>query len=63
MPPDCAWPGVPPCLGVACLASDLPACEVPPPNDLPLTERRHKDKAFGRFIHTYKKQKGGPDQD
>ncbi|WP_442775342.1 ribosome small subunit-dependent GTPase A [Sphaerotilus montanus] len=32
-------------------------------HDLSLTERRNKDKAFGRFIHTYKKHKGGPDQD
>ena len=32
-------------------------------HDLSLSERRNKDKAFGRFIHTYKKQKGGPDQD
>jgi len=32
-------------------------------HDLSLAERRNKDKAFGRFIHTYKKHKGGPDQD
>jgi ribosome biogenesis GTPase len=31
--------------------------------DLAPSERRNKDKAFGRFIHTYKKHKGGPDQD
>jgi ribosome biogenesis GTPase / thiamine phosphate phosphatase len=31
-------------------------------HDLSLTERRHKDRAFGRFIHTYKKQKGRPDR-
>jgi ribosome biogenesis GTPase / thiamine phosphate phosphatase len=31
-------------------------------HDLSLTERRHKDRAFGRFIHTYKKQKGKPDR-
>ena len=32
-------------------------------HELSLTERRNKDKAFGRFIHTYKKHRGGPDQD
>jgi ribosome biogenesis GTPase len=32
-------------------------------HDLSLMERRNKDKAFGRFIHTYKKHKGGPDRD
>ena len=32
-------------------------------HDLSLSERRNKDKAFGRFIHNYKKHKGGPDQD
>ena len=28
--------------------------------DLSLIDRRKKDKAFGRHMHTYKKQKGGP---
>lgn len=29
-------------------------------NDLSYINRRKKDKAFGRFVHTYKKQKDGP---
>ena len=29
-------------------------------NDLSHLDRRKKDKAFGRFLHTYKKHKGGP---
>lgn len=29
-------------------------------HDLSYIDRRKKDKAFGRFVHTYKKQKDGP---
>ncbi len=29
-------------------------------HDLSYLDRRKKDKAFGRFVHTYKKQKDGP---
>ncbi len=43
------------------LRNYLKLCKESAFNDLSLTERRHKDKAFGRFIHTYKKHKGGPD--
>jgi len=32
-------------------------------HELSLTERRNRDRAFGRFLHNYKKQKGGPDRD
>jgi ribosome biogenesis GTPase len=32
-------------------------------NDLSYIDRRKKDRAFGRFLHTYKKQKDGRDQD
>ncbi|MFW5330610.1 ribosome small subunit-dependent GTPase A [Hydrogenophaga sp. ZJX-1] len=32
-------------------------------HELSLTERRNKDRAFGRFLHNYKKQKGGRDRD
>lgn len=32
-------------------------------HDLSLSERRNKDKAFGRFMHHYKKHKGGADKD
>lgn len=31
-------------------------------HDLTFSERRNKDRAFGRFIHTYKKQKGQSDR-
>lgn len=30
-------------------------------HELSHVERRKKDKAFGRFVHSYKKQKNGPD--
>jgi ribosome biogenesis GTPase len=32
-------------------------------NDLSYVDRRKKDRAFGRFLHTYKKRKDGRDQD
>jgi ribosome biogenesis GTPase len=32
-------------------------------NDLSYVDRRKKDRAFGRFLHTYKKRKDGKDQD
>ena len=32
-------------------------------HELSLTERRNKDRAFGRFMHSYKKQKGGRDRE
>jgi ribosome biogenesis GTPase len=32
-------------------------------NERSLVDRRRKDQAFGRFLHTYKKEKGGRDQD
>jgi ribosome biogenesis GTPase len=32
-------------------------------NDLSYIGRRKKDRAFGRFLHTYKKRKDGRDQD
>lgn len=32
-------------------------------HELSLTERRNKDRAFGRFMHNYKRQKGGRDRD
>lgn len=32
-------------------------------HELSLTERRNKDRAFGRFMHSHKKQKGNPDRD
>jgi ribosome biogenesis GTPase len=32
-------------------------------NDLSYVDRRMKDRAFGRFLHTYKKRKDGRDQD
>lgn len=32
-------------------------------HDLSLSERRNKDKAFGRFMHHYKKHKGAADKD
>jgi ribosome biogenesis GTPase len=32
-------------------------------NDLSYVDRRTKDRAFGRFLHTYKKLKDGRDQD
>lgn len=32
-------------------------------HELSLTERRNKDRAFGRFMHNYKKQRGGRDRD
>lgn len=31
-------------------------------HDLSHVERRKKDRAFGRFVHSYKKQKAGPDR-
>jgi ribosome biogenesis GTPase / thiamine phosphate phosphatase len=32
-------------------------------NDLSYVDRRKKDRAFGRFLHTYKKRKDGRDRD
>jgi ribosome biogenesis GTPase / thiamine phosphate phosphatase len=32
-------------------------------NDLSYVDRRTKDRAFGRFLHTYKKRRDGRDQD
>jgi ribosome biogenesis GTPase len=32
-------------------------------NDLSYVDRRKKDRAFVRFLHTYKKRKDGRDQD
>ena len=32
-------------------------------NDLSYIDRRKKDRAFGRFLHTYKKRKDGRDHD
>jgi ribosome biogenesis GTPase len=32
-------------------------------NDLSYIDRRKKDRAFGRLLHTYKKRKDGRDQD
>jgi ribosome biogenesis GTPase len=32
-------------------------------NDLSYIDRRKKDRAFGRFLHTYKKRKDGRGQD
>jgi ribosome biogenesis GTPase len=32
-------------------------------HDMSYIDRRKKDKAFGRFVHTYKKQKDGPGRD
>ena len=31
-------------------------------HDMSSIDRRKKDRAFGRFIHSYKKQKDGPDR-
>ena len=32
-------------------------------NDLSYVDRRKKDRAFGRFLHAYKKRKDGRDRD
>lgn len=45
------------------LRNYLKLCKESAFHDLSLTERRHKDKAFGRFIHAYKKHKSGPGGD
>ena len=69
--PDCTHGGEPGCavraavarndIGEKHLQNYLKLCKESAFHDLSLTERRNKDKAFGRFIHAYKKRKGGPD--